>query len=73
MKSATKISMLALFVVGLLLAVQASAIVFPCDYWCKPYKSCSTQCEEGSCGDYGCCIGNTWNCVSAFASGPASA
>ena len=72
MRSATKIGVLAFLVAGLLLAVQASAIIFPCDFWCKSYKPCNTMCEEGTCGNYGCCVGNTWNCETGFSSSSAS-
>lgn len=67
MRSTTKIGVLAFLAAGLLLAAQASAVIFPCDFWCKPYKPCSTLCEEGTCGNYGCCAGNTWNCETGFA------
>ena len=72
MRTSTKIGALAFLTAGLLLAVQASAIIFPCDFWCKPYKPCNTLCEEGTCGNYGCCVGNTWNCEPGFASSSAS-
>jgi hypothetical protein len=72
MRSTTKIGVLAFLAAGLLLAVQASAVLWPCDFWCKPYKPCNTLCEEGTCGSYGCCITNTSNCEPGFTSSSAS-
>jgi hypothetical protein len=73
MRSSTKIGVLAFLAAGLLLAVQASAILWPCDTWCKSYKPCNTLCEDApNCGVYGCCIGHTSNCEPGFTSSSAS-
>jgi hypothetical protein len=48
---------------------RASAVIFFCSDICSDWRACSFRCTDdlsgfaSNCGNYGCCTGNTTNCV----------
>lgn len=68
MKNVARIAAVLFLSFAGLSSTRASAIIFLCGDICQSWQSCSRNCTDDTsgfltnCGNYGCCVGNTWNC-----------
>jgi hypothetical protein len=68
MKNVARIAAILFLLFTGLSSTRASAIIFLCSDICLSWQSCQRNCTDDgggpltNCGNYGCCVGHTWNC-----------